>query len=188
MRGKTRQASTRHFLKRYSSTQFTQAPSQAQTSVERQSSNAFLILPLKPGEANYAIHQPMSAYIEGILAWPLSKVFPGLYWGRYDPHDGYVRTKRVPKALKRRRRGRKLSTERIGKASLSPLLQLPREVRDTIWEFVVGKMQVHWCTEDRRLKGYRCRSDEKYCQQQCLSWHGQPRFGVMNALLSCRQM
>lgn len=104
---------------------------------------------IKP-EADYAIHKPMPAYFGGILAWSLRKVFPGLYWVRYD---GYVQTKRVPNARKKRTRGRRLSTERIGSASLSPLLQLPREVRDIIWEFVFGKMQVHWSTEDRRLKG-----------------------------------
>jgi hypothetical protein len=166
-----------------------QASFQTQTSVERQSREASptFVHSIKP-QADYATHRLMSAYFGGILASILSKVFPGLYWGRYDPHDGYVRTKRVPKALKKRRRGRRPSTERIGIASVSPLLRLPREVRDIIWEFVFGKMQVHWCTEDRRLKGYRCRSDEKHCQQQCLSWHGQPKFEIMNALLSCRQM
>jgi hypothetical protein len=155
-------------------------------------------------EARQAIRGPTFAYIECVLFWPFSKIFPDIYWDRYDPRDGYVRTKRVPKSLRKRRRGRRVSMEKLDVPSLSPLLGLPREIRDVIWEYVVGNMQVHWYTEDRRLTGNRCWSEETHCQQECLSWAdrpiypplksgivkaiSRPKFGVMGALMSCRQM
>ncbi|KAE9373969.1 hypothetical protein N431DRAFT_439057 [Stipitochalara longipes BDJ] len=120
-----------------------------------------------------------------------SKLMPDVHWEEYDPRDGYLRTTPLPKALKAKRK-RRVTMEYPETNSNSPLLRLPREIRDMIWDYVVGNMQIHWRIEARKLTGKVCWSEMKLCHSQCLAWlwkgpEPQPMVGVMGVLLSCRQ-
>ncbi len=132
-------------------------------------------------------------YASLILLWPIRYLLKDRYWERYNLRDVYVRTSPEPKSLVRRKR-RRISLGRVEKIHLSTLLDLPREVRDVIWGYAVGNMQVHWRIQDRKLRGMVCRSNEENCQSRCMFWiqtKGQdpsPVIGVMGMLLSCRQM
>lgn len=144
-------------------------------------------------EAREEMRERMVYYTTGAFLWPLSKLLKDS-WDLDDVRDEYIRTTPEPRSLKPRRRGRRLTLERIARISPSPLLSLPREVRDVIWEYAVGDMQIHWWIEDRKLRGMVCRSEEINCQSGCRAWiqkKGEdpwPVIGVMGMLLTCKQM
>ncbi|KAK6581606.1 hypothetical protein PZA11_006297 [Diplocarpon coronariae] len=79
----------------------------------------------------------------------------------------------------------------------SPLLSLPREIRDMIWREVLGGMILHLWTDDAepsRLRGLRCRAGDVACRLRCRAWLERPgaeqwpRIGVVGFLSSCLQM
>jgi hypothetical protein len=142
----------------------------------------------------YPDRQQTGRQILQYAAWAIlgtcSKLMPDLHWEEYDPRDGYIRTTPLPKALKTKRKRRVIEISEMN--SQSPLLGLPREIRDMIWRYVVGGKQIHWRIEARKLTGKVCWSENELCYSQCLAWlwkgpGPQPVIGVMGVLLSCRQ-
>ncbi|PMD41087.1 hypothetical protein L207DRAFT_581539 [Hyaloscypha variabilis F] len=142
----------------------------------------------------YPDRQQAGRQILQYAAWAIlgtcSKLMPDLHWEEYDPRDGYIRTTPLPKALKTKRKRRLIEISEMN--SQSPLLGLPREIRDMIWRYVVGGKQIHWRIEARKLTGKVCWSENELCYSQCLAWlwkgpGPQPVIGVMGVLLSCRQ-
>ncbi|KAJ5046804.1 uncharacterized protein L3040_004029 [Drepanopeziza brunnea f. sp. 'multigermtubi'] len=79
----------------------------------------------------------------------------------------------------------------------SPLLTLPREIRDMIWRELLGGMLLHlWMEESEpdRLQGALCRASDVACRLKCRDWLEKPgveqwpKIGVMGCLTSCLQM
>jgi len=142
-------------------------------------------------EAREEIRDRMVYYTTGAFLWPLSKLLKNI-WDLDDVQDEYIRTTPEPRSLKPRRQGRRLTLERIERVGPSLLLSLPREIRDVIWEYAIGDMQIHWWTEDRKLRGMVCRSEESHCQSGCRAWiqkkgdNPWPVIGVIGMLLSCK--
>ncbi|KAL2075074.1 hypothetical protein VTL71DRAFT_16 [Oculimacula yallundae] len=87
--------------------------------------------------------------------------------------------------------------EPIGMVQLhSPLLCLPREVRDMIWKELMTGMFIHlWIDENygHKLKGSFCRAEKDDCRHRCRDWLEKkgdmkwPMIGVLGVLLSCVQ-
>jgi hypothetical protein len=145
-------------------------------------------------EAREGTRERAIYYTTVVLLWPLRNMLKDRHWEEHNLRDVYIRTTPEPKTLAQQKRERRMSLEKIETVQLSRLLDLPREVRDVIWECAAGKMQVHWWIEKRKLRGMVCRSEEENCQSRCMYWIQKkgadpwPVIGVMGMLVSCRQM
>ncbi|KAL5329491.1 hypothetical protein ACEPPN_003005 [Leptodophora sp. 'Broadleaf-Isolate-01'] len=78
----------------------------------------------------------------------------------------------------------------------SPLLSLPREVRDMIWKRLMGGMFIHlWLDENdgKTLKGSFCWAEDENCRLRCRAWLQKkgkakwPTIGVYGFILACAQ-
>ncbi|PVH74618.1 hypothetical protein DL98DRAFT_593948 [Cadophora sp. DSE1049] len=78
----------------------------------------------------------------------------------------------------------------------SPLLSLPREVRDMVWKNLMGGMIIHlWIDENdgKKLRGSYCWAEEENCRLRCRAWLQKkgrvkwPTIGVYGLILSCSQ-
>ncbi|KAK2627393.1 hypothetical protein QTJ16_003359 [Diplocarpon rosae] len=55
----------------------------------------------------------------------------------------------------------------------SPLLSLPREIREMIWKELLGGMIIHLGTDDaepRKPKGFLCKAGDVACRLRCRDW------------------
>ncbi|KAH7305731.1 hypothetical protein BKA65DRAFT_485907 [Rhexocercosporidium sp. MPI-PUGE-AT-0058] len=78
----------------------------------------------------------------------------------------------------------------------SPLLSLPREVRDMIWKSLMGGMIIHlWIDENdwKKLRGSCCWAEDENCRLRCQAWLQKkgkakwPTIGVYGLILACAQ-
>ncbi|KAK0123749.1 hypothetical protein ONS95_008756 [Cadophora gregata] len=78
----------------------------------------------------------------------------------------------------------------------SPLLSLPREVRNMIWRHLMGGMIIHlWIDEDygKKLRGSYCWAEDENCRLRCRAWLQKkgtikwPTIGVWGFAMCCAQ-
>jgi hypothetical protein len=131
-----------------------------------------------------------------IITWPIYLVHSRPKLKKLDRRDGYVRRKPEPLALKARDPGMTLELKReVTSRTESQLLSLPKEIREMIFNQVMGGMRICLALSEaeRKLMAWRhdyyeeCTGFRPYAICTFTSF-GRRKLGVFGLLLSCRLM
>ncbi|PVH88866.1 hypothetical protein DL98DRAFT_524491 [Cadophora sp. DSE1049] len=143
------------------------------------------------------------AYAGYVALWPLVKLVERERQTTNLRREGYLRSNPKPRKLERRRRGQSLTIDQTARTPVpgnnhGSSLHPPRELRDTIWRYVVTGKVIHWIIEEKKLREEMCRMEATQWVSGCgrhrcqaYGWSqnvGKLQNGALGLVSSCHQI